>query len=307
MQVETTGTLSKRGQRLRDVNGIAWTRWAKNIWTGCTHAKFANGKERPACQKCYAERMSKRNTVVLGQWGDDKERRITKALADPHNNVFAKWDKIQRAEADKYQTPPFVFLNDMSDFAEDRPELQEHRRRTFEVCSQYTALRFLILTKRVHCLEKQLPDCLPLRQWPLNFYLGITIENQLAFDEGWPVMQRVAERWAIPLIFFSMEPLFGAVNINAALHPRLQGRSVDWVIVGGESGADARETKLEALISVAGQVTAAKKALFVKQLGSKPTLLGDPWQITDFKGDRFDEFPHSLQVREFPQWQEEAQ
>jgi protein gp37 len=117
--------------------------------------------------------------------------------------------------------------------------------------------------------------------WPLpNVWLGVSAENQEAFDE------RVENLMACPAAvqFLSIEPMLGPVNIERFLyrasrfdyiwhdnpmsrddHPERQ-----WVIVGGESGNGARPCDLAWLRSIVEQCREAGIACFVKQLGSRP-------------------------------------
>lgn len=93
---------------------------------------------------------------------------------------------------------------------------------------------------------------------------------------------------------------------------------IDWVIVGGESGHDARPCRVEWIRDVVRQCVAAGVAVFVKQLGSnpagddRPPPAVDPetgWQtlhvmqmltIRDPKGGDPAEWPEDLRVRQFP-------
>ena len=81
-----------------------------------------------------------------------------------------------------------------------------------------------------------------------------------------------------------------------------------WVILGGESGTNARTTYLEHLLtacssaslSLLNQCQKVNIAPFIKQLGAKPILNNQPYKISDKKGGILSEFPEDLQIREFP-------
>jgi protein gp37 len=79
---------------------------------------------------------------------------------------------------------------------------------------------------------------------------------------------------------------------------------IDWVIVGGESGAGARPCDLGAIRSIVRQGQAADVACFVKQLGSRPYEQRDgdriEYELASAKGGNPDEWPVGLNVREFP-------
>jgi protein gp37 len=81
------------------------------------------------------------------------------------------------------------------------------------------------------------------------------------------------------------------------------GRSqpLDWVIIGGESGAGARPMQIAWVQGLIEQCRLAGVACFVKQLGARPV-----WEeavaprLRDRKGGDWSEWPKSLRVREFP-------
>jgi protein gp37 len=87
--------------------------------------------------------------------------------------------------------------------------------------------------------------------------------------------------------------------------------SLDWVIVGGESGPGARPFDIAWARSIVKQCADAKVACFVKQLGAVPVnaILGpvNPVNlrtvnaIKDRKGGDMAEWPADLRVRDFPQ------
>jgi protein gp37 len=68
------------------------------------------------------------------------------------------------------------------------------------------------------------------------------------------------------------------------------GRGVDWVIIGGESGAGARRMETWWVTSLVMECQLAQVPVFVKQLGGHPD-----------KRDRMEDWPSELQVREFPE------
>ena len=86
--------------------------------------------------------------------------------------------------------------------------------------------------------------------------------------------------------------------------------AIHWVIVGGESGPDARPCDVAWIRSVVQQCKAAGTACFVKQLGARPILGGAvktiggfidfAYTVRDLKGGDPQEWPPDLRVREFP-------
>ena len=83
----------------------------------------------------------------------------------------------------------------------------------------------------------------------------------------------------------------------------LDGRTgINWLIVGGESGPGARQFNPAWADWTVTQCKAAGVPVFVKQMGSAPTLHnGSGWgPIRDSKGGDWSEWPAQLRVREFP-------
>lgn len=124
--------------------------------------------------------------------------------------------------------------------------------------------------------------------WPLpNVWLGVSAENQATADERIPILliTPAAKR------FVSAEPLLGPINLNRiheifngglgqkwesclsgkCFDPWSDGDSncnrLDWVIVGGESGPNARPMHPEWVRSLRDQCLAAKVPFFFKQWG----------------------------------------
>ena len=96
---------------------------------------------------------------------------------------------------------------------------------------------------------------------------------------------------------------------------------IDWLIVGGESGPNARPMNLAWARSLVRQAASAGVAVFVKQLGARPvasravrenlyaerddgdssmTIRTERIGLRDRKGGDLQEFPDDLKVREFP-------
>lgn len=81
---------------------------------------------------------------------------------------------------------------------------------------------------------------------------------------------------------------------------------IHWVIVGGESGGNARELDIQWVDSIIQQCRAAGVPVFTKQLGAKPVGPDGPFRIVgqdgklDRKGKTIEAWPARLRVREFP-------
>lgn len=77
--------------------------------------------------------------------------------------------------------------------------------------------------------------------------------------------------------------------VNSQRMRHFDGVPIDWVIVGGESGANARPFDPAWARAVVSQCAGAGVACFVKQMGGKR-----------FPDDRLESLPEDLRVREFP-------
>jgi protein gp37 len=106
-------------------------------------------------------------------------------------------------------------------------------------------------------------------------------------------------------------------NCECIAHVMSDGDGLlDWVIIGGESGRNARLCRVEWIRNLKDQCHAAGVPAFVKQLGSRPVqddsdILGAPVDLSnvpllpgasmkDSKGGDPAEWPEDLRVREFP-------
>jgi protein gp37 len=157
-----------------------------------------------------------------------------------------------------------------------------------------------------------------LINWPLpNVMLGVSVEDQTRADERIPLLldTPAARR------FISAEPLIGPVRLRETLSSDGRGdwlasglsgerRGLDLVIIGGESGPNARPFNIGWARDLINQCKPAGVACFVKQLGAVPIAdrrpefhasLGRDYQIylKDKKGGDWSEWPPNLRVREF--------
>ena len=161
--------------------------------------------------------------------------------------------------------------------------------------------------------------------WPLpNVWLGVSAEDQAAADARIPQLldTPAAIRWV------SYEPALGPVDFTRWLHDSTclelpfcictepREAHLDWIVVGGESGAGARPFDIGWARAVVGQCAGADVPCFVKQLGADPgrngpvtsvtsrVLPGSSWwpvRLVDRKGGDMNEWPADLRIREFPE------
>lgn len=143
-----------------------------------------------------------------------------------------------------------VFVNSMSDLFHDDIPLAYIQRvfATMRDCPRHT---FQVLTKR----SERLAELAPHLPWPENVWMGVSVEDAR-------VLHRVANLQSVQakVRFLSLEPLIGPLE-------SLPLDGIHWVIVGGESGPQARPMRKQWVKDILRQCRAAKVPFFFKQWG----------------------------------------
>ena len=139
-----------------------------------------------------------------------------------------------------------------------------------------------------------------------NLWLGTSIENVAMMQRRAPLLAKVQAKNR----FWSVEPLLEVLDgfadvVRTPVFPDLpglppeanpqMGRSVDWVILGGESGPGSRPMPEDAILPIVDGCRSAGIPLFVKQLGS---VLGRFYG--GGKGDVPAHWMENYRVREWP-------
>nr|WP_321258221.1 phage Gp37/Gp68 family protein [uncultured Pseudodesulfovibrio sp.] len=208
---------------------IEWTDTTWNPLTGCT-------KISPGCTNCYAESMAKR----LKAMGNPNYKNGFQLTLHPHTlSTPFNWKK-----------PSLVFVNSMSDlFHEDVPlHYIQKVFKTMGTCNQHI---FQVLTKRSSRLKKISSKLI----WYPNIWMGVSIENQ---DYIYRANNLVSTNAAVK--FLSLEPLLGPIN-NLPLN------SIDWIIVGGESGPKSRKMESKWAEDIRDECISKNTPFFFKQWG----------------------------------------
>jgi len=249
--------------------------WADETWEivrGCTPVS-------PGCQNCYAARLAK--------------GRLKRFYPKGFNNVEMLWDTLTDPKPARWRKPRRVFPCSRSDLFHKTTTL-EFLVEAFSIMRDCPQHQFPVLTKRVDRMR----DFSEYIDWPDNVWAGVSVEDKTV---DW----RIEQLSCIPakVRFVSLEPLLGPVDIRSWLpdpamdagstyeNPEgverydLSGRvvnSLDWVIVGGESGPNARPMHPEWVRSVRNQCREAGVPLFVKQAsgpraGQQGDLPDDLW------------------------------
>jgi protein gp37 len=238
---------------------IEWTHHTFNPWWGCHRVS-------PACDNCYAEAWAHR----LGQelWGARETRRF---FGDTHWREPLRWN----AEAVAGQRRERVFCASMADVFERRADLNEHRKRLWQLIEQTPNLDWLLLTKRPQHILRMTPWG---QAWPHNVWIGTTVENQRLADLRLPELLQVPAT----VRFLSCEPLLGSLN----LRPWFRRRGfypIDWVIAGGESGAHSRPMHPDWALGLLQQCQRSHIPFHFKQWGHwGPANTQNPTPVTTF-------------------------
>lgn len=210
---------------------IEWTEQTWNPTAGCT--KISAG-----CKNCYAKTMA----VRLRAMG-----------VDGYENGFEFNIVPSRLnEPMKRKKPTVYFVNSMSDiFHEDMPA--EYLNKIFDVIDATPQHTYQILTKRADNMHRYLSR----RKISENIWLGVTVENR---KQGLPRIDKLRKLHA-SVLFLSVEPLLedlGDINLQ----------NINWVIVGGESGPNARAMDKDWVLNIQTQCLGNDVAFFFKQWGT---------------------------------------
>ena len=275
---------------------IEWTGETWNPVVGCSLAS-------PGCTNCYAmtmaarlENMSVTHEMVAG--GDAGPMRHYRGLTKKSKTGPVWTGKVALApdaiitKPLTWKKPRTIFVCSMADlFHESVPDAWIDR--VFGMMARAHWHTYQVLTKRSARLRRYLSSfredgqgfltrggvdaykagvvSFNPKNWPLpNVWLGVSAEDQKRADE------RIPDLLATPAAvrFVSAEPLLGPVDFTspgpsqclfvggAAPYP------VDWIIVGGESGPNARPMHPDWVRSIRDQCASAGTAFFFKQWGA---------------------------------------
>lgn len=209
---------------------IEWTDKTWNPITGCT--KCSQG-----CLHCYAEVMSRR----LCAMGMEKYKNNFSVTVHPENlEEPLAWKKAHN-----------IFVCSMSDlFHEDvHFSFIDKIMKTIQSSPQH---RYQILTKRA----ERMAQYFSFHEVPQNVWLGVTVECLQS-------KKRIDFLKQIPasIHFLSCEPLLESLG-------ELDLDGIEWIIVGGESGSQARAMNENWVLEIKSQAEKQKTAFFFKQWGT---------------------------------------
>lgn len=222
---------------------ISWATHTWSPWQGCTHVG-------PACDHCYAEALMDHRFNKV-KWGAGEDR--VKASAHTWNEPL-RWDR-KAASAGKIDTVFCLSLGDIWDNEVD----PMWRREAFDVMRKTPNLVYLLLSKRIGNATKMCGAAYSSDVLPENAALGATMVNQDEWDRDMPKLRETARILEPRFTFASIEPMLGPID--------MRGDLPDWIIVGGESGTQARPTHPDWIRSIRDQCAAASVSFHFKQHG----------------------------------------
>lgn len=274
-----------------DNSEIEWTDATWNPVTGCS-------KVSPGCAHCYAETISLRFGRSVGPW----------TPANAAENVVLHPNRLEQPL--RWRRPRMIFVNSMSDlFHEQVPN--EYIAQVFDVMAQAPQHVFQVLTKRPERMRDLLVDwqrhedawaeLLPLP----NVWLGTSIENRRFVGRAVALRQTPAA-----VRFISAEPLLGPLvarfvpegelgewvwpdgKLDMDAGAGLDLVEIDWLIVGGESGARHRPIREEWVRDLRNAAVDYGTAFFFKQWGGRTPKAGG----RELDGRTWDQMPRQLEA-----------
>ena len=261
--------------------------WADDSWNPIRAVNLANQarghycvKISPGCRNCYAE--------ALQVWPIGSRIRYA---AQDRDQVQLYLDEAALEQPLRRKRGRDIFPCSMTDLF-----LEHHAdawiAAMFDVMYRASQHRYLVLTKRAERMFNFIVgrngagnNAFAFR----NVWFGISAEDQERWAERAPYVDEMRRlgfnTWA------SFEPLLTDIDLGPC--------RVDWAVIGGESGFDARPTVIGHIRQLLEQLQAAGTRTFVKQLGAKPVNReGEAHQVSHKKGGNMAEWPEDLRVRQ---------
>lgn len=213
--------------------------------------------------------------------------------------------------------------------------LDDVRRRLFALIDATPWLDWLLVTKRPENVRRMWADHhVPMgpgdfRRWRddpsvnennrHNVWLLTSVSEQATADKMVPELLKLRD--LVPVLGLSIEPLLGPIDLRqvkthlghrdvlfvgdegGAEYSGSRRNFLNWIIVGGESGPNARPMHPNWVRSLRDQAMDAGVPFFFKQWGEWLPQCNEPWQPTRYKfvhvdGRTFDRLPEHVMARE---------
>jgi len=293
---------------MSDKSGIEWTDATWNPTVGCT-------KVSAGCDHCYAETLVNRfagTSPAFPTTFDIVNLRSDRFLTQP-----LRWRKPRRIFVNSLSD---LFHKDVPDefIARVFAVMAACPQHTFQLLTKrHGRMRSLLNSPEFQVLagraafdliqQEHRPVGWDAHIWPLpNLWLGVSAEDQDTANLRIPALLNTpaAVRWV------SAEPLLGPIDMTpyvqgwaegppahdprcdgdcrfCPIQTQIQARSLDWIVVGGESGAHARPMESGWVRDIRDQCATAGISFLFKQWGGRtPKANG-----RDLDGRTWDEYP----------------
>lgn len=207
-----------------------------NLWHGCH--KFSDG-----CKHCYVYRGDAKRNV------DSSIVKLTKNFDLP----------VCRKRNGDYKIAPgtLVYTCFTSDFFVEDADVW--REMAWKMIRERSDLYFFIITKRIH----RFAECIP-EDWCDgydNVTICCTVENQKCADFRLPIYKKAPIKHKILIC----EPLLEQINLeNYSI-----GEWIEQVVVGGESGYEARPCNFDWIMALHDICLKNNIPFWFKQTGSR--------------------------------------
>ncbi len=261
---------------------IEWTGETWNVIRSCSRVS-------KGCRHCYAERQAVR------QCGPGKAYEGLVQMT-PRGR---RWTGVTRVVEELIEKPLYwrqprtIFVNSMSDFFHETI-LPEDIERIWGVMERANWHTYQILTKRPERMANWMSRYNITA--PPHIWLGVSAEDQKTFDYRVPYLFKIKAsiRWA------SLEPLLNPITFaNIFPHPSKEAdnrNKLDWVVVGGESGSQARPMEFDWVRKLRDEAAVYGIPFFFKQTGR---VLARNQGYND-KGGNPEHWPEDLRIRQYP-------
>ena len=250
--------------------------------------------------KCYAAQLHANRGFDL----ENPQREVnvgyastfeTITLFPGRTEVAAQWSDLAGIERDEKPwlngLPRLIFVSDMGDAFSRKQDFEFLRSEmaSFQTPEGQRHL-WLWLTKRPDVM-RQCAD--GIGGFPANVCAMTTVTSA-------KTLSRVDALRGVNAAVrgLSLEPLW------EPLADKIDLTGIDWVIVGGESGARANVElfPVEWAIALRDRCREEGVAFFLKQLGRRPSLQGKEFKLRHQHGGDWSEWTRGLRVREMPEY-----
>ena len=218
------------------INAIVRKSVMWNPWHGCH-------KLSPGCKHCYVYR-------------GDARREIDSSIVTQTKNFDLPGRKKRNGEY-KIPSGTLVYTCFTSDFFVEDADLW--RVEAWQMMRQRSDLNFMMITKRI----ERLAQCLP-EDWGDgydNVTICCTVENQSCADYRLPIYHSAPIKHKIIIC----EPLLERIDLTSFNI----GEWIEQVVVGGESGSEARPCDYDWILGLRAVCAENRIAFWFKQTGAK--------------------------------------